>query len=371
MSLYRPKGSKTWYMSFMRKDGSRERRTTGTVIKRKAQELHDRLKNESWDIDNTNQKPDYLWEEAVIRYSKEKQNIKSQVFMAVGFQCLDKYLRGIKLKDIDVDLLDHIKWSRLEETYQRCADGKKYNIASSTANKTLEQIRTVLLCAKNIWHWIDNIPTFNFVEMRPGEGESYSWLTHNEAAQVLKELPLHLQRMVRFSLATGIRKSNLTGLKWQKVYLDKKFAYVDPIESKNKKAIRIPLNDDAISILMEVKGDHEVNVFTYNGRPIKDSNTAAWRKALDRAGIRPYFPNPSAMTNKYPSRELDEYKYKDFRWHDLRHTWASWHAHSGTSLAVLQELGGWRSFGMVLRYAHLCDRHIDKFANNIQIDSDE
>ncbi|HBN22304.1 MAG TPA: hypothetical protein DD412_03605 [Holosporales bacterium] len=32
---------------------------------------------------------------------------------------------------------------------------------------------------------------------------------------------------------------------------------------------------------------------------------------------------------------------KDFRWHDWRHTWASWHAQEGTPLSVLQELGGW------------------------------
>lgn len=38
----------------------------------------------------------------------------------------------------------------------------------------------------------------------------------------------------------------------------------------------------------------------------------------------------------------------DFRWHDLRHTWASWHVQNGTSLQELMELGGWASFEMVL-----------------------
>ncbi len=44
---------------------------------------------------------------------------------------------------------------------------------------------------------------------------------------------------------------------------------------------------------------------------------------------------------------------ENFRWHDLRHTWASWHVQNGTSLQELQLLGGWSSFTMVLRYAHL------------------
>lgn len=62
--------------------------------------------------------------------------------------------------------------------------------------------------------------------------------------------------------------------------------------------------------------------------------TAAWTKALKRASIR------------------------DFRWHDLRHTWASWHVQRGTPLQVLKELGGWETLEMVQRYAHLSADHL-------------
>ena len=44
---------------------------------------------------------------------------------------------------------------------------------------------------------------------------------------------------------------------------------------------------------------------------------------------------------------------EDFRWHDLRHIWASWHAKAGTPPNVLQELGGFESVEMVRRYTHL------------------
>ena len=60
-------------------------------------------------------------------------------------------------------------------------------------------------------------------------------------------------------------------------------------------------------------------VFTYKGKPIGQCNTKAWQKALKRARI------------------------ENFRWHDLRHTWASWHVQHGTSLQELQQLGGWAS----------------------------
>jgi len=57
--------------------------------------------------------------------------------------------------------------------------------------------------------------------------------------------------------------------------------------------------------------------------------------------------------------------YQDFRWHDLRHTWASWHVQNGTSLQELQQLGGWSSFEMVLRYAHLSGELLRSAANRI------
>jgi len=49
---------------------------------------------------------------------------------------------------------------------------------------------------------------------------------------------------------------------------------------------------------------------------------------------------------------LEQAGIKDFRWHDLRHTWATWHRQAGTPTHELQRLGGWRTASMVERYAH-------------------
>ena len=88
-------------------------------------------------------------------------------------------------------------------------------------------------------------------------------------------------------------------------------------------------------------GKHPTHVFSYKGKPITQVNTKAWHAALKRAGIT------------------------HFRWHDLRHTWASWHVQNGTPLYALQELGGWESPEMVRRYAHYSAEHLAPFADRL------
>ena len=170
------------------------------------------------------------------------------------------------------------------------------------------------------------------------------WLTHSEANRLLKELPEHTKAMTIFTLATGLRESNVTGLEWSQVNLQSKIAWIHADQSKTGKTIRIPLNENAITVLTEQLGKHSVRVFTFRGNPVNKVGTKWWRMALERAGI------------------------DNFTWHGLRHTWASWHVQNGTPLNVLQELGGWSSYDMVLRYAHLAPDHLSEFASNINLE---
>jgi len=56
----------------------------------------------------------------------------------------------------------------------------------------------------------------------------------------------------------------------------------------------------------------------------------------------------------------------DFRFHDLRHTWASWHRQAGTSCDELKDLGGWKSRVMVDRYAKFATEHLAVAAARIE-----
>jgi integrase len=105
----------------------------------------------------------------------------------------------------------------------------------------------------------------------------------------------------------------------------------------------VSLNDTAYGVLMRQKGKHLERVFTCRGRPIANAKTRAWRQALKAAGI------------------------ENFRWHDLRHCWASWLVQNGTPLYAVQELGGWNSVQMVQRYAHLSPANLADHARTIDV----
>ncbi len=198
-------------------------------------------------------------------------------------------------------------------------------------------MRSILRRAKNDWEWLDKIP---YIRLLPEPKRRIRWIEPDEAKLLVSALPEHLAYAVRFSLATGLRQGNVKNLEWSQVDLTRRVCWIHPDQSKSRRAIHIPLNSEAVSVLEEVKGLHPKRVFTYRGKPINQMTTKAWYKALESANI------------------------EAFRWHDLRHTWASWHVQNGTPLNVLQELGGWESAEMVRRYAHLGQTHLANYSEN-------
>jgi len=98
-----------------------------------------------------------------------------------------------------------------------------------------------------------------------------------------------------------------------------------------------------VAVLAAERGKNLVYCFTYRGKPIRwELTNSAWHTAIDKAAIA------------------------DFRFQDLRHTWASWHRQGGTSCDELKELGGWKSRVMVDRYAKFGTEHLTVAAGRIE-----
>lgn len=212
---------------------------------------------------------------------------------------------------------------------------KKAESSGPTANRYLALIRAILRKASNEWEWIDKAPQ---VKLYKESKRRVRWLTPEQANCLLSELPMHLRDPALFALSTGLRQANVLKLAWEQVDLNRKTVWIPADKAKGQEDIHVSLSQLSVELLQRQVGKHPERVFTYAGRPLVQFSSKTWQRALKRAGI------------------------ENFRWHDLRHTWASWLVQSGTPLYDLQEMGGWKSSEMVRRYAHLAPAHMAKHA---------
>jgi integrase len=150
---------------------------------------------------------------------------------------------------------------------------------NATVNRTLELLRAVLRKCVNEWEWLDRAP---YVRMLKEPTRRIRFLTRGEARKLLAELPAHLADMAAFSLATGLRAANVTGLEWSQIDEERKLAWVHPDQAKARKAIPVPLNAEALALVLKQKGTHATHVFSYRGKPITQVSTKAWCRSSRR-----------------------------------------------------------------------------------------
>jgi integrase len=186
----------------------------------------------------------------------------------------------------------------------------------------------------------------------PGFTEAYAKGPHPLAVEggvgrlqkvLLEESPL-LEQAARFTLATGLRENNVLELEWSQVDLGRRVAWFYADQMKGRAEHGIPLNDAALAVLRERRGIHKRWVFGNPDYPLTKASNRAWYNALRRSKL----------------------KGTGVVWHTLRHTWASWAVMSGVRLEEVMKLGGWKTYSMVLRYAHLAPEHMAEAAAKVR-----
>ena len=269
MSL-RKRGS-VWWIDIAPPSGERVRRSTETGNKAQAQELHDKLKSELWRLQKLGDRPRRIWQDAAVRWLREQAYKATMEDDKEKLRWLDRHLADRELESINRALIDAI-------TEAKRAEG----CSNATVNRTLALIRAILRKCARDWEWLDRAPA---VRLLKEPTRRIRFLNQHQARTLLRELPAHLRDMATFTLATGLRAANVTGLTWEQVDLSRKHAWIHPDQAKARRAIALPLNDTALRVVREQRGKHPVRVFTYEGKPIRQVSTAAWYKALPRAGI--------------------------------------------------------------------------------------
>jgi len=323
------KRARIYYVTLAAPDGTRLRRSTGTSDRKKAEEYHDKLKAELWDLARLKRKPKRTWDEAALRWLKEKAHKKSYRDDVSRIRWFTPYLRGKTLDQVSRDMIDRIISRHLARRSNR------------TKDLYVALIRAIFRKAMREWEWIEHMPAFRTYS-RGGKGR-VRYLTHAEADALLDRLPEHQREVVLFALSTGLRQGNILRLRWEQVDMARRIVTIGDGETKNGEALGVPLNEAALGVLERQRGKHRTHVFTYRGARLRSANTRTWRAALKACGI------------------------EDFRWHDLRHTWATWLRQNDVPTWVLQELGGWKSETMVRRYAHMSVKHLRPYADQLII----
>jgi integrase len=241
------------------------------------------------------------------------------------------YLSGGALSEITRTELAKLRQVLEAHAHHNSKDGDVRHLSAATVVRLLATVRAVLRACV-LWGWLTEAPLLVMPKFERGDPR---FITRQEFERLYKELPDHLKALARFSVETGARYSSATMFRWSAVDLKRKHAFIGSSTSKSKKPIAVPLNNAAVSAIRSQLGKHPAYVFSdHKQRAPIGSVKTAWLKAVKRAGL------------------------EGLRWHDLRHTWASWHTQNGTPPTVLRELGGWSSLAMVERYSHLTADHL-------------
>jgi integrase len=196
----------------------------------------------------------------------------------------------------------------------------------------------------------------NLVERVPKSKENpgrVRFLSEEELPRLLDACRHHndLYLAVVLSLTTGGRQAEIMGMRWPQIDFARRVITLNQGTTKNRDARALPLSGEAFNLLQErakVRSLKDDRVFPPTTKEGKGRNLReAWERALRAAAIA------------------------DFRWHDLRHTAASYLAMSGVSLVEIAKILGHRTLAMVGRYSHLDPSHVvavgDKLAERLSL----
>ncbi len=251
----------------------------------------------------------------------------------------------------DVILVNHLvrrfKGRMLSSIYcEDVEDYKSWRKAQEVSNATVNR---ELACLKRMYNlgikWgnakRNPVVGVDFLKEPPGRTR---FLSIDESQNLIACCIDHLKPIVMTALNTGMRLEEILSLTWTQVHIE---AVIDPyleiLKTKNNKARFVPLNNDMVELLRELKSNNTDSRYVFKGTRSGRLHSVRniFETALKRAGIL------------------------DFRFHDLRHTFASHFIMTGGDPITLKEILGHSSLKMVERYPHLAEAHKRRQINNL------
>jgi integrase len=224
------------------------------------------------------------------------------------------------------------------------SDGRK--ITPATVNRYHASLSIALSKAVNEWGWLEDNPLRKVGKLREPKGRD-RFLSDDERDALLKACKSssnrYLYTIVVLAISTAARRGELLGLRWRDI--DLKQGIMSLRVTKNGDPRSVPLRNLALELIGQLGKVRRIDsdlVFPSDKDPQKPIEFRdPWNRAVKQAGLR------------------------NFRFHDLRHTAASYLAMSGASAVELAAVLGHRTLQMVKRYAHLSQSHTSQLVERM------
>lgn len=277
----------------------------------------------------------HTFNELVERYLEyvELRNPKRHPWVKMYLDWWAEHLGAYALSDITKTLI-------IEKRDKLLTDEKKRT--TSTVNRYMTAISHAFTIAINEWEWVSEHPMKKIAKLPEPRGR-VRFLDDNERKRLLDACQQvrgaeNLYLLVVLALSTGARHGELINLHWRDVDFTRKVIVLH--DTKNKERRILPLAHHALELIQTHHEARDVASDLVFPAPRKLnhvwSTRSAWDAAVKKAGL------------------------EDFRFHDLRHSAASYLAMNGASLAEIAEVLGHKTLAMVKRYAHLSEAHTAK-----------
>jgi integrase len=318
MGLYK-RGS-VWWMSFVCK-GKYYRKSTETEDRKLAQRILNKVKGEiaerKWFESLPGEEKTFkeMMEKYLDEYASKKAAAESfKRYARKAISLLGDYA----LLDITPKVINEFKTKR-----------RNNGLGPASINRELATMKKAFNLAIREWEWVRDNPVSR-VSMEQENNERDRWLGDEEEKRLLELCPSWLRELVMFALNTGMRLGEIISLEWKGVDLFRKTVTI--FKSKNKEMRTIPINETIFEMLKSKVRVKSISGLVFHSPSHTKLHITsvdhAFKKALRRAGI------------------------ENFRFHDLRHTFATRLVQAGRDLYKVQRLLGHKSPAMTQRYAH-------------------
>ena len=322
MGLYRR--GPTWWISFTY-NGRQVRRSTETGDKKLAEKIQHKVMTEvaegKW---FERQQGTQTFAEMMERYMKEHSAVKKRSTMRdrASLKHLLPFFGALTLQEVRPGQISRYKANRLAA-----------GASPGTLNRELALMKHAFTLSIKEWGWTKDNPV-KMVSMEKEAPHKDRWLTDNEEKRLLRACPGWLREIAIFSVDTGCRRGEILSLSWKHVDLQRGVAIV--FGKKTSEWRGVPLT-----------------------RRLRDIMTAkqASQKVLSLRDNLVFCNQEGLALNIHELRwafeiALGEAGISNFRFHDLRHSFATRLAQNGVDLFTIQKLLGHKSYATTERYAH-------------------